>query len=68
MIVKVNIPANADATIFLPADDPSKITQNGQPLPESKDEFIIAGESKDGLRIGFVRGSGEYTYEFPDRK
>ena len=66
IIIRVKIPANADATIILPVDDPVKITQNGLPLPDKKDDFVIAEESKESIRktVGLVRGSGEYTFEY----
>lgn len=64
IIIKVKIPANADATILIPVDDPAKIKQNGLPLPDQKDQFVIDEENKDGKRIGIVRGSGEYTFEY----
>ena len=68
IIVKVKIPVNSDATIFLPVDNPAKITQNGLPLPDGKDEFVIAEETKGGIRIGLMRGSGEYTFEYSEQK
>ena len=68
IIIKVKIPANSDATIFLPVSDPSEITQDGQPIQGGKDEFIISEETGEDRRIGLVRGSGEYTFEYAEQK
>jgi len=51
IIVKVQIPVNADATVFLPVDDPSKITQNGLPLADQKDQVVVDENNGDGKRI-----------------
>lgn len=67
IIVKVKIPANADATIFLPVDDPAEVTQNGLPLTDGKNDLVTAGEYKDGKRIGIIRGSGEWTFEYIEK-
>ena len=66
IIVRVKIPANTKATIMLPVDDPAKVTENGSPLSFDKDDFIIAEENKEGIRIGFMKGSGEYSFEFAE--
>lgn len=58
VIVRVVIPANTTATIMLPVDDASKITEMGAPL---KAEVTRSGQS-----IGFMRGSGEYTFEYSE--
>jgi alpha-L-rhamnosidase len=67
IIVNVKIPANSDATIILPVNDPAKIRQNGLPLPDVKDDIIIAEETNESINIGLVRGSGEYTFEFDEQ-
>ena len=65
IVVRVNIPANTKAIIVLPVDDQAKVTQNGSPLSFDKaDEFVITQEIKDKRSIGFLRGSGEYVFEF----
>jgi len=64
VVVKIRIPANSDATIYLPVDDPGKITQNGLQLSDSGTDPVLIEEIKEGKRISFVRGSGEYTFEY----
>lgn len=66
LIVHVTIPANADARIILPINDPSKISQNGSPLGVIKNGFTISEESGNGAQVVLQRGSGEYTFEFPE--
>jgi alpha-L-rhamnosidase len=66
IIIHVTIPANSKATIFLPLDDPKKITENGQPLPTGSKDFILAELIREGVRIGLVRGSGDYNFEFAE--
>jgi len=67
IIVHVIIPANSKATVLLPVDDPAKVTENGQPLPhESKDAVIWQVTWGEGKRLGLIRGSGEYSFEFAE--
>ena len=65
IIVRVTIPANSKATIFLPASDPSKITQNGNPLSDQKTAVSTENGEK---RIGLPRGSGEYVFEYSESR
>jgi len=64
--VRVKIPANSDAVVFLPVDDPAKITQNGMPLTEQEKQNLISEETREGKRIGIAKGSGEYTFEYTE--
>jgi alpha-L-rhamnosidase len=66
IIVRVTIPANTKATVILPIDDPAKVTENGSPLSTDKSDFVIIEEYKEGNRIGLVRGSGQYNFEFTE--
>jgi alpha-L-rhamnosidase len=67
IILRIKIPANTKATIMFPVDDPKKITENGSPLSA---DIIIAEQNKEAnkgkARIGIVKGSGEYTFEFAE--
>jgi alpha-L-rhamnosidase len=66
IIVHVSIPANAKATILLPVDDPLKVTQNGLPLADGKDVIAIVKKSGELKKIGVIRGSGDYYFEFTE--
>ena len=58
-IMDVDIPVNTKATIFLPATDASRITENGKKLSEVK------GIKMNGTKDGYVEietGSGEYHF------
>ncbi len=57
--IDIKIPANTKATIYLPAFDISKVTENGKPL-ESVKEFSNIGTS--GTKISLETGSGEYHF------
>jgi alpha-L-rhamnosidase len=63
IIVKVRIPANTTATIILPADAASKITETGRPLSTIKDFSNIISSDK---KVTFEAGSGEYTFEISE--
>jgi alpha-L-rhamnosidase len=73
IIVRVKVPVNTKATIWLPTGDLTRITENGSPLSadnknivKGKEEFVIAKEDMKGTILGFPRGSGDYTFEFPE--
>ena len=66
ILINVTIPANTKATIFFHVDGPSGITQNGMPLKDAKNDFIIAEETRSGKKIGLVRGSGNYVFEYTE--
>ncbi|MCJ7449628.1 MAG: glycoside hydrolase family 78 protein [Bacteroidales bacterium] len=67
IILRIKVPANTKATIMFPVDDLKKITENGSPLSS---DIIIAEENieanKGKAKIGIVKGSGEYTFEFAE--
>ncbi|MCU0456373.1 MAG: glycoside hydrolase family 78 protein [Bacteroidales bacterium] len=60
----VKIPANTKATIKLPADNVSKVTENGLPVREGEGAFILAA---DGVKSAMlIRGSGDYVFEISE--
>jgi alpha-L-rhamnosidase len=62
--VAVKIPANAKATIVLPASDVAKITAGGKPLAGNA---LFSGLKKEGSSTTFEAGSGEYLFVFPEK-
>jgi alpha-L-rhamnosidase len=61
--VTVRIPANSMATILIPANDPSMITENGKSLAENKNFSDIKAS---GGKVTLKAGSGEYTFEYTE--
>jgi alpha-L-rhamnosidase len=60
IIVRVRIPVNTTATIILPAETTSKVTEGGKPLTGNTGfSDIRTGNNK----IMFETGSGEYVFE-----
>ncbi|HEX2969755.1 MAG TPA: glycoside hydrolase family 78 protein [Bacteroidales bacterium] len=59
IIVKVIIPANSEAIVYIPVNDISKIKENGAAVQPGK-------ELKVSDKIGFQRGSGEYVFEYAE--
>jgi alpha-L-rhamnosidase len=55
----VEVPANATATVFLPTDDASSVTEGGQPIGQAAGVQI----GKSGNRVLAKVGSGRYTFE-----
>jgi alpha-L-rhamnosidase len=66
IIVHVIIPANTKATVMLQVDGPAKVTENGHSLLQVDSDSVIIEETKEGKTIGIKRGSGEYSFEFPE--
>ncbi len=73
IVVKVSIPVNTVATVILPVDDFSKVTENGSPLNPRKDELVTVRELRNDrenelpVSTGFRKGSGDYIYEFQEQ-
>jgi alpha-L-rhamnosidase len=67
IIIRVRIPANADAIITLPVDDAVRVTVNGKALKDNSD-FKLTGieEGKNSNTIFVQTGSGEYTFEYKE--
>lgn len=61
LIFTVKIPANTKATIKLPADNVSKVKENGLPVREGESAFIKDDEGVKSTIL--IRGSGEYVFE-----
>jgi len=57
--LKVNIPVNTTATVYLPAKDKASIKVNGQDIDKVNDVKII--DIIDG-RVAISIGSGEYEF------
>jgi alpha-L-rhamnosidase len=58
--LKVGIPANTWATVFIPAKDEKLITENGKPLLSTSDIKILR---KEGDYVVITVGSGGYSFE-----
>ena len=59
LTIRVNIPVNTTATIILPVDNISKVTEGGKPLGGNPDfSKITTNENK----ITFETGSGDYIF------
>ena len=61
----VTIPANTTATVYLPAIDPSKITEGKQPAASAEGVKFLRVEDDRAL---FEVGSGTYEFRFPMSK
>jgi alpha-L-rhamnosidase len=59
--VRVRIPSNTTATVILPAESVSGITEGGKPLTGAADFSNIRTTDK---KVTFEAGSGEYVFEF----
>jgi hypothetical protein len=57
--LKITIPANTTATVFIPANDPAAVTESGQPA--AKAEGVTWLHSEPGLVVYQV-GSGVYQF------
>ena len=64
IIVNVKIPANTTATIILPADSAANVTENGISVTGNKN---FASVSTDGKKVIIEAGSGNYTFEYPEK-
>ena len=63
MIVNVKIPANCVATIKLPVNSGSKVTENGKNISENKNFSNIKTE---GNKLLIEAGSGDYIFEYTE--
>lgn len=55
----ITIPANTTATVYVPAENPDKISESGKPAGES--EGVRFREMENGRAL-FEIGSGNYTF------
>jgi alpha-L-rhamnosidase len=60
--LKVSIPANTTATVYVPAPDPSQVTESGQPAAQSEGVKFLRAEA--GCAVFEVR-SGKYQFAAP---
>ena len=60
--LKVRIPANTTATVFLPAKSADQITESGQPANQSEGVKFLREENGSAV---FAVGSGEYILQAP---
>jgi len=58
-VIKIEIPANASAVVYLPVDESSKILESGRPLEKISDVQILKMEN--GKLICLI-GSGTYSF------
>ena len=64
IIVSVKIPANTKATIILPFNSASMVTENGKNIFGNKNFSDIRIDDDNLL---FVAGSGDYVFEYPEK-
>jgi len=57
--LKVTIPANTTATIYVPANDSATVTESGKPAAKAKDLKFLHQEP--GYAV-FQAGSGNYSF------
>ena len=63
VIIKIRIPANTYATVVLPGNDASKVTESGKSISSGNDFTDIRTADN---RIMFEAGSGEYVFEITE--
>jgi alpha-L-rhamnosidase len=63
IIVNVKIPANTNALILIPSDDPAKVSEGGSAVTGNK-KFRSVSKQKNMTAI--EAGSGEYVFEIVD--
>jgi hypothetical protein len=59
LTLNVEVPANTSATVFLPTDDPSSVTESGQPVGQSPG--VRLAKSADHA-AAYEVSSGRYTF------
>jgi alpha-L-rhamnosidase len=57
--LKVTIPANTTATVFLPAKDPGSISEGGKPVNQAPGVTFLKSEDD---RVALTVGSGNYDF------
>ena len=58
--LKVTIPANTRATVYVPADPDSEVMENGQPAARSPGVTFL---QREGQRMLYAIESGSYQFE-----
>ncbi|MBN1789074.1 MAG: family 78 glycoside hydrolase catalytic domain [Bacteroidales bacterium] len=59
LTLDIEVPVNTTATVFVPSEELSKVTEGGKPLPDVKDIQVV--EARDGWVVLKV-GSGRYRF------
>jgi alpha-L-rhamnosidase len=65
VIIKVSIPANTSAKIILPVVNQEKVTEAGKPLSQN---LYLKNIKISDNRLTMQAGSGEYMFEFAEKK
>jgi len=63
IIVSVKIPANCSATISLPVNSASKVTENGTSISDNR---YFSDIRLSGNKLLFETGSGDYVFEYTE--
>jgi alpha-L-rhamnosidase len=63
IVVTVKIPANSTATIILPVDTASKVTEEGKSLTDNK---VFSSIKAEGKKLLIESGSGTYAFEYTE--
>ena len=62
LTLRVTIPANATATVYVPAQSPSSVTENSKPVSKAKDISFLRME--EGAAV-FRLACGTYQFAGP---
>jgi hypothetical protein len=60
--LRVGIPANTSATVFLPGDSIERVTEGGQPVSQAEGVRYLRQE---GSALAFEVASGQYDFQVP---
>jgi alpha-L-rhamnosidase len=63
ILIKIRVPANATATVVLPTENSSGITEGSKPLSENKNFSDVRTVDK---KVMLEAGSGEYNFEISE--
>ena len=62
LTLKVTIPANTSATVYVPSTDPARVREGEQPADEAPGVTFLRREQH---AVVFQIGSGSYTFKVP---
>ena len=62
LVLDVTIPANTDATVYIPTQDPQRVTESGKAPSQAEGVTFIGAEGNNAV---FRIGSGKYRFEAP---
>jgi alpha-L-rhamnosidase len=60
--MEITVPGNSTATVYIPVDDPGKVTESGEPATKAEGVSLLETNEDETL---FKVGSGIYKFEFP---